>query len=550
MNYLPSILEKERTWLYLRLIANGILQAFAVVAVLFLVRSVFDSMTPRHGPIDLMHIFWLGLILAAVGIARGLLTWRSRVDSALLGRGYAHALRMSMYDRLSTISPRSLQNQSEGAIMLHFTGDLSAIRRWITRGMARGIVAALTTGLALSVLAWLSWTLAITVSVCLGIGLILNYRPSQRVRRTVRKLRRTRNNLMANIGEQIMAMATVMALGQTIRERKRFFKRSEGVVEASVEQSRASGTMRAITRATATVARAAILVVGAWEVSRGETTIGTVAAAMTVVGLFSARIKTLAKAFVYYQKAKIARIKINEFFETPSFFKIIDGAPDLAPREGRLEFDHVTLGKAINEVSISAEPGLKIALVGPNGAGKSTLLSLACRLIDPDNGRIMLDGQNLAEHSLDSVRRFIGIGSSDLPLLRGSISHNIRYRMPHISDDEFIRIQKLCGLQEMLTELPDGLQTRVIEGGKNLSLGQRQRISLARAMIGNPLILLLDEADANLDEAGGRALDQVLQQFPGTIIMVTHQPERIAKADAIWQMENGRLVGVKQEKKA
>jgi len=141
------------------------------------------------------------------------------------------------------------------------------------------------------------------------------------------------------------------------------------------------------------------------------------------------------------------------------------------------------------------------------------------------------------------------MGSADLPLMQGSISHNIRYRKPGISKDDFEKIQESCGLNRMLTELPDGLQTRVLEGGRNLSMGQRQKIAMARAIIGNPLILLLDEIDANLDSEAGKALDRVLDQFKGTVIMVSHQPERISKADVVWEMENGRLVGVKPVQK-
>jgi ATP-binding cassette subfamily B protein len=549
MSQIPPILQKERTWLYLRLLANGLLQALAMAAVIFLVRSVFDSIAPRRGPVDLARVFWMGIVLACVGIARGLLAWRSRVDAAMLGQGYAQALRMSMYDRLSTMSPRSLARRSEGAVMLHFTGDVSAVRRWVTRGMARGMVSALTIGLALAVLAWLSWPLVVAVCVCLGLGLVLDYRPSRTVRKTIRDLRRARSHLMAAIGEQISAIATIQALGQSGRERRRFSRRIRIAVEASVAQARASGQLRAITRSAARLSRAAVLVVGASEVARGRTTLGTVAAAVTVVGLFSSRMRTLARAFVYYRKAKIARKKINLFFDTPSLMRIACGVHDLEPGDGRLEFEHVTLGDAVKDVCAAAEPGRRIALVGPNGAGKSTLLALACRLVDPDKGRVLLDDQDLAERSLESVHRAIGVASSDLPLLRGSISHNLRYRMPKIPADEFSRIQELCGLEDVLTVLPEGLETHVIEGGRNLSLGQRQRIILARAVIGNPRVLLLDEIDSNIDEAGGRALDRVLAQFPGTVIIASHHPDRIARADAVWRMDGGSLVGLTQEKK-
>lgn len=546
MKQLLPVLEKERTWLYVRLVANGLLQALAMVAILFLVRYVFDNLVPRHGPIHVGGIFWMSMGLAGVGIVQGLLTLRARIDAARLGRGSDYALRMSMFDHLTSLSPRSLERRSEGAIMLRFTGDITAIRRWVTRGMAGGMVSALTTGIALAVLAWLSWTLALAAAVFLSLGLAISYRPGGLIRQTVRELRRVRAHLMASIGEQISAMAVVQVFGQKGTERKRFARRNKRVLDAAIAQAKAAGLLRAVTRAMATIARAVILVIGAMEIARGHTTLGTVVAAMTIVGLLSSRIRNLGRVYTYYQKAKIARHKIMGFFETPSLIRVMEGAQDLKLQNGRLEFDHVTFADAVKDVSVVAKPGELIALVGPNGAGKSTLLSLTCRLMDPEQGRILLDNQDLAFHSLNSVRRAISMVSSDLPLMRGPISRNLLYRWPAATAKELAEVRTLCGLDNMLAELPEGDRTRVLEGGKNLSLGQRQRISLARAILGKPLILLLDEADANLDTEANQALDRVLEQFSGTVIMVSHQPDRIVRADAIWHMESGRLIRVEQ----
>jgi len=195
-------------------------------------------------------------------------------------------------------------------------------------------------------------------------------------------------------------------------------------------------------------------------------------------------------------------------------------------------------------VTTAAEPGAVVALVGPNGAGKSTLLSLAARLIDPDEGRVVLDGQDLAKHSLASVRRAIGMMSPDLPLLRGTIDKNLRYRWPDAPVEEIDRVKALCEIDKVLAELPEGEQTRVTEGGGNLSLGQRQRIALARALLGRPSILLLDEADAHLDHDSRAVLERILAEYRGTVLLVTHSGDRLADVDTIWRMKAGRLVEV------
>lgn len=197
----------------------------------------------------------------------------------------------------------------------------------------------------------------------------------------------------------------------------------------------------------------------------------------------------------------------------------------------------------LEDVSAVAEPGSLVAVVGPNGAGKSTLIALAVRLLDPDGGVVRLDGQDLALHSQSSIRKAISMTGPDLPLLRGTVDENLRYRCPDAPPEELIRVIQMCSLNELLAELPDGGETRVVEGGRNLSAGQRQRIALARALVGEPPVLLLDEADANLDAKARELVDRIIQTQRGrsTVLIVSHRAEVLEWADAVWQLEGGRL---------
>ncbi|HRX72124.1 MAG TPA: ABC transporter ATP-binding protein, partial [Candidatus Competibacteraceae bacterium] len=174
--------------------------------------------------------------------------------------------------------------------------------------------------------------------------------------------------------------------------------------------------------------------------------------------------------------------------------------------------------------------------------GKSTLLALAARLFDPDRGAVRVDGQNLADCTLTSIRRAIGMVSDELPLLKGSIARNLRYRWRNAPDDEVARVCALCGVDKWLQTLPAGERTMLQERGVNLSLGQRQRIALARALLGAPSLLLLDEPDAHLDADFSAVLDQMLAQYQGTVLMVTHRRERLFHADEIWHLADGRLI--------
>jgi ABC-type multidrug transport system fused ATPase/permease subunit len=309
-----------------------------------------------------------------------------------------------------------------------------------------------------------------------------------------------------------------------------------------VDRAMVAGQLRGITEGTAAIASGAALVVGALEVAAGRTTPGVVVAAMTIVGFLVPPLRDLGRVQEYWHNSRVALQKVEQFLKTPSLVTEQRNAPELQLGAGRLEFDSVSLKGSLHEVSAIAEPGKIVALVGPNGAGKSTLLSLAARLIDPDKGKILLDGQDLAKYSLESVRRAIGMAGPDLPLLRGTVDKNLRYRWRDAPVEEITRVRQICGIDAVLAELAEGENTKVAEGGKGLSAGQRQRIGLARAILGNPPVLLLDEVDANLDAQATGVVDRVLAEHKGTVLIITHRKERLAAADVIWYLENGRLV--------
>ena len=170
------------------------------------------------------------------------------------------------------------------------------------------------------------------------------------------------------------------------------------------------------------------------------------------------------------------------------------------------------------------------------------------RFIEPDEGTIQLDGQDITAYSTQSVRRAIGIVSPDLPLLRGTVRTNLRYRWPDAPEEEIQRVKQLCQLDAVLASLPQGEDTPVKEDGKNLSAGHRQRIALARALLGNPCLLLLDEADANLDADARKVFGHVVATYQGTILLVTHSPDHVQRADAVWHLDKGRLVEVSRGK--
>lgn len=307
-------------------------------------------------------------------------------------------------------------------------------------------------------------------------------------------------------------------------------------------QAGVTGQLRGISEATTAIASGLVLIIGAVEVSGGQTTPGTVVASMGIVGLLNSPLRNLARVYEYWQGASVARQKILDFLNSVSFVDEVDFAADLRPGPGCLQFLNINISGSVKDFAATVEPGQKVALVGPNGAGKSSLLMAVARIVTPESGKILLDGQDLAKHSLSSLHRAISMLGPDLPLMRGTVESNLRYRWPEAPEVELARVIRLCGIDDILQELPDALETRIAEGGGNLSPGQRQRIALGRAMMGMPAVLLLDEADENLDPKSSLIIDRVLAEYTGTMIAVTHRHARAAAADVIWHLQAGRLI--------
>lgn len=542
MTEIPKILSGSRRWMMTRLVANGLLQAGVMISTAWLVKTTFDGyITPGDAEPEL-SLLWCGLGLAAMSIAIAMLRMWEQIDAERMGQDYTHEVRVGLFNHMSRLSPRVLQRRSRGGVLLRFIGDLTALKQWVSLGVARLTVAGITTVVTLVMLSMLNATLALVVGTALAAGAMVAYILGGWLQNAVRETRLRRARLAANVGEKIASLAVVQVFGQSRREMRRVRRQSEYLMQAMVGRARAVGAFRGLIELTAAVASGGALLVGAALVSWGEITAGTVVAAMSIVGLLVPAMRDLGRVQEYWHGAVVSREKISDFIAMPRLGRPSAEALVLPPGPGELCFENVSTVAGGAVLNATAMAGQVVALVGPNGAGKSTLLSLGARLIDPVQGVVRLDGYDIRQLDTASLRQAVGMMTPDLPLLRGSIQRNLCYRWPSAPEQYLEQARSLCGIDEILASLPMGSDTRVTEDGANLSLGQRQRIGLARAILGNPRLLLLDEVDANLDPGAAWALRKVLMEYPGTILMATHQLEWVRMADQVWYIEDGRMV--------
>ncbi|HSF93800.1 MAG TPA: ABC transporter ATP-binding protein [Thermohalobaculum sp.] len=537
----PRPLAGSRRAGFLRLCAIAAAQAALAAGTAFVVRDVFDAMS---GGAASQEAAWFPPLGVLAGMAL-LLVWLRRrevIEAESLGQSYTHAVRLMLYRRLASLTPRDLQRQSRGGHLLRFIGDLTTLRQWISLGLSRLIVGSVTAAAALTALAFINPVLAATVAAVLALGSGAALAMGGPLHQAVRNARRCRARLAGDISERIAMMPVVQMFSQVRRERSRITRRSGDLRDAMVARARVIGTLRGLTEGTAGFSLVAIFAAGSHEIAQGRSTLGAVVAAISVLGMLTPALRDLGRVYEYWQNYRVAIQRIREIAEARPSVKARSSAPALPDGPGEVAFENVVFGGVLDGVTAVAPAGSAVAIVGPNAAGKSTLLSLVARLIEPDRGQVLIDGSDLHRHSSASIRAAIGVVSPDLPLMRGTVGRNIRYRAPKASEAEVARVCHLCGVNEILADLPGGIDARVVEGGLNLSPGQRQRISLARAMLGAPRILLLDEADANMDPESAGLIDRVLQAFSGSVLFVSHRPEQIARAQIIWHVADGKIV--------
>lgn len=532
---LPDLFANDRRRTFAFLVSNGVFQGLAAIFSAVLVMRIFDDLGQRSSGL----IIWLAA-LAGIVLLGALLRRRERIDAELLGQRYVQSLRQRLYSRLLATDPREFRKRRKGNLLFKFVGDLSAIRRWISQGLARLLVAGVSVFLALIGLTWLHWPFAAGVAGVLTLSAGWIIWRSTELRTAIAESRRRQAALSANATEKLSTLPTVQAFGQARRERRLMRRHSARLVAASVKKAAQIGTLRAVIDATAGAAVVMVFTL-AYLTPPNDLSAGMIAAVISIIGFMTPPLRDLGRTQEYWLAAVVARRNIKALAKRAPRMNTNRRSQRLKISAGRIVFDRVSIAGALNEVTATAEGGTRVALLGANGSGKSTLLGLVGRLYDPKQGRILIDGQDIATVSMSSLRRQVAYVSADFPLIRGSLRKNLCYGARRVDEKRLAQMIVDCGLEELIDQKFGGLESRIAEAGADLSQGERVRVYLARALLRNPAILILDEAEANLDARAIRVMENVIRQFKGTVFMATHRSSILDLCDAQWRLENGLL---------
>ncbi|MDF3142204.1 MULTISPECIES: ABC transporter ATP-binding protein [unclassified Streptomyces] len=540
---MPHTLGGARRRLMLLLVLAGFGQAVCVVAFALLAHGAAYRIT--HGREiasghDRSAIYTyvagyapttLAVGLATSACATVLLKAAGEPLAERLAQSYVHSIRMRLFDHVAGSEAGGPFRRTVGVTVLRFTGDASALRLWISKGVAPILVDGVFVACALAVLAVMApgigaLSAALVLLAAAAVALF-----GRRLRERVRETRRNNGKLAAFVNERVTHTAVMQSLGRVEQERGVMRRRSREYGRAMVRQARLTGAMSATAEACGIGILLIVVTVGlvagtTWEV---------LASLLTVANFLGGPLSSLVRVQEHWQQSRVARRRIAEVLSAPAPLARLRGAEPLAHGPGRLELEGLRV-EGVLDASAVALPGQRIVLQGPPSAGKSLLLRLIARLQEPDAGAVLLDGQDLARHDPESVRRMIRLTSPELPLLRGSVDQNLRYGEPPDATEwaDEKHIEALADL------LPDGLRTRVGENGHGLSMAVRYQVAMVRALRSGPRVLLLDEVRSE-EALGSDLMEHLLEQYPGTVIYVTDEPKLAARADVLWRIDDGRL---------
>jgi ABC-type multidrug transport system fused ATPase/permease subunit len=434
--------------------------------------------------------------------------------------------------------------------LVRFISDTKAVQRLVSQGMVQLIQDVLFVIGAIAVLTYLNLVVGLGTTLLLPLIALVFWRINPRVQQASRDTRNRRTRLSAHLNERLTGLAVVKIHGRQREEAKRVRKLNRNVASRGARLATAGGQLQGASAATVALVTALTLGLAAEEVAAGRLSAGYLVTSYALIGLLAPVVQRIT---IFNRTLQEAQISIERLAQTlaedpespqEEEFPEVDVSEGLVSVEG-VSFSYPDGTLALDEVSLTAGRGELVALVGPNGAGKSTLLELLPRFRQPTNGRIMIDGQNIADVSLESLRSKIGFVTQDTPLFDGTIAENVTYGVRgNASEEQIQQAARLAGVDELVASLPDGWETKVREGRRMLSYGQRQRVVLARALAADPSIIVLDEVGSGLDIETQQTLSEELRVLAQhkTVIVATHSMPAMLMADRVYRIDRGRIV--------
>lgn len=532
------------------LLVAGLAGTAAGIAVPLVVQRVVDGPVARQEPAGLLQLGGLALLL---GVVEAVLIFIRRWVQSSSAVGMEAALRADVYAHLQRLPTSFHDRWQSGQLLSRITSDLSVIRRFLSFGVFFLVLNLTTYVVVVVLLINLHTALGVLVAASAVPLLLISRRFGRHYHAASRRMQDQQGDVATLVEETAQGLRTMKAYGRGPELAARFAGGARRLHDTGVGKGRLLANTSALLDLVPNVTLGVVLVAGAAAAAEGALTIGELVAFVSLQLMLIWPVQSLGWIIANGQEAATAADRIQEVLDTPP--RIVDSPGALAlPRDavhGRLRFEHVAFSypgataPVLHEIDLTIEPGETLALVGATGSGKSTLLSLVPRLHDVTGGRVTLDGHDLRELRLTSLRRLVGVAFEEPTLFSMSVRENLTLGHPDAGDDD-IRAALALAQADFAYDLPWGLATRVGEQGLSLSGGQRQRLALARAVLGRPAVLVLDDPLSALDVHTEALVEAALRRVlrDSTALLVVHRPSTIALADRVALLQDGRITAI------
>ena len=514
------------------------------LAAPWLMGEAIDRLVGR----DLDGLVWLSLLMFAAYALAAITQLIQGVILAGISQKFMRELRAALFERLQGLPLNFFDTRSQGDLMSRLTNDMDAISRVLTDNAAQLFTSVLTLVGILAIIFALSPWLALGSMLVFPLMLGLVGGVGRRTRSAFRDYQARLGNLNAVLEETYSGQHVVLAFGQEQAVLGRFDEANRDVLKVGVKAMSMALLVMPMMGILSNLNVAVLCGLGGWLAIKGLVTIGTIAAFITYSRRFAEPLRQLGNLYNQVQSALAGAERIFQLLDTP--LEATDPNEKELPRvHGEVEFDHLNFAyipgtPVLKDVCLHARPGERIALVGHTGAGKTTLVNLLSRFYEPQDGTIRIDGNDIQSVSRDSLRRQLGVVLQQSFLFSESVMENIRYGRLDASDNEVIEAARLAHADGFIRRLPQGYATQLSERGGNLSEGQRQLVTIARAILADPAILILDEATSSVDTRTEVEIQKALNELMKgrTSFVIAHRLSTIAHADQIIVIDKGRVI--------